>query len=331
MSLILDAAATFRAQLRNREDTATSEMARRWLEIEHALQDSMDALVLELSQTQTPTETQILQSQRYLRLRQQIAEQVTTYRHYASQLIQADQTAALNMAIQHSAALINVVAQDVGLSVDFDRLPIEAVQAIVGQSGDGSPLAVILTEASKAGDDALRRQLIAGLALGRNPKDLAKDVMRKGLGATFTRVSTIYRTEVLRAYRYTSQEAYKASGVVTGYKRLSARDSTCCLGCLMSDGQIYDLASNFDEHPAGRCSILPIVKDFPLKIGTGQDWFKGQPEATQKRMLGQTRYDLWQGGDVSLSDLVARRDNSTWGGALVPATVEELKGRAGNG
>lgn len=331
MSLILDTIAQHRAALQAREDAALREMARRWLEIEHALQDTVDALALELSRTDHPTEVQIWASRRYVRLRQQIAEQVAAFRHYASTVISTDQAAALNMAISHSSAMLYTIAQDAGITVDFNWLPVEAVQAIVGQSGDGSPLAGVLVDASKAGEDALRRQLITGVALGRNPVDLAKDAMRKGLGTTFTRVSTIYRTEVLRAYRYTSQEAYRASGVVTGYKRLSARDSTCCLGCILSDGKEYQLETDFEEHPSGRCSPIPIVKNYPLNIGTGQAWFTAQPEATQKRMLGMKRYNLWRDGKVTLDDMVTRVESADWGGALVPTTVGALEAGVGDG
>lgn len=327
MSLILDTITAHRAALQAREEATLREMARRWLEIEHALQDTVDALALEIaSMDGKPTAGQIWRSQRYVRLKQQIDEQVATYRHYASQSISSEQAQVINQAINDSVSLINSIAVENGASVDFNRLPVEAVQAIVGQSGDGSPLAGVLADASKAGEDALRRQLIAGVALGRSPTQLARDAMRKGLGTTFTRVSTIYRTEVLRAYRYTSQEAYRASGVVTGYKRLSARDSTCCLGCILSDGKEYALASDFDEHPSGRCSIIPIVKNYPLNIGTGQAWFTAQPEATQKRMLGMTRYQLWRDGKVVLDDMVTRVENATWGGALVPTSVGALEG-----
>lgn len=329
MSLILDTIANHRALLRQREDATMREMAQRWLQVEAALRDTVDALALELANMDdAPTATQIWRSQRYVRLRAQIEQQVFAYRNYANQLIATEQAQAINMAINHSVALINTVALDVGATVDFDRLPVEAVQAIIGQSGNGSPLAAILADASKAGEDAVRRQLITGLALGKNPVELARAVMKQGIGTTFTRVSTIYRTEMLRAYRYTSLESYKRSGVVTGYKRMSARDSNCCLGCILSDGQEYELESDFDEHPSGRCVPVPIVKGYPLNIGTGAAWFQRQNEATQRTMLGKARYALWQDDKIELADMVTRIDNPTWGGALVPTTVEELTRRA---
>lgn len=329
MSLILDTIAQHRAALQAREDTTMREMARRWLEIEHALQDTVDALALEIaSMDGKPTAGQIWRSQRYVRLKQQIDEQVANYRHYASTTIATEQAQVINQAINDSAALINSIAVENGASVDFNRLPVEAVQAIVGQSGDGSPLAVVLADASKAGEDALRRQLITGVALGRSPVQLARDAMRKGLGTTFTRVSTIYRTEVLRAYRYTSQESYRNSGVVTGYKRLSARKSDSCIACIAADGKVYELATDFDQHPNCKCSIIPIVKNYPLNIGTGQAWFTSQPEATQKRMLGTKRYNLWRDGKVTLDDMVTRVESADWGGALIPTSVGALEAQS---
>ena len=332
MSLILDTIAQHRAALQAREDATMREMARRWLEIEHALQDSVDALALEIaSMDNKPTQGQIWRSQRYVRLKAQIDEQVANYRHYASTTIATGQAQAINQAINDSVALINSVAVENGASVDFNRLPVEAVNAIIGQSGDGSPLAGVLADASKAGEDALRRRLIVGVALGSSPAQLARDVMRKGLGTTFTRVSTIYRTEVLRAYRYTSLQSYRNSGVVTGYKRLSARTSDSCIACIAADGTEYELASEFDAHVACKCSLIPIVKGYPLNIGTGIDWFNTQPEATQKTMLGKARYSLWQDGKVELSNMVTRVESADWGGALVPTSVGELKRRVSGG
>ncbi len=209
MSAILDAINRQRAALAARESATIQEMARRWLAVEHALSDQMEALALEIAAMDEPTRTQIWRSARWVRLKEQIDRQVAEFRHYASQTIQDEQSAALVAALADSAELIQAAAADVGISVDFNRLPLEAINAIIGQAGNGSPLAPVLANAAKAGSDALAQQLISSVALGVNPVTAARQAIRKGLGKTFTQTATIYRTEVLRAYRYTSLTQYR--------------------------------------------------------------------------------------------------------------------------
>lgn len=324
MAAILDAIARQRAALRNREDAAIRELARRWLAIERALYDQMEALALEIAAADEPTRTQIWRSARWIRLKQQIDQQVAEYRHYASQAISGDQGAVITAALADSAELIQAAASQAGIGVDFNRLPIEAVNAIIGQAGNGSPLAPVLARAAQTGADALAQQLINGVALGINPKVLARRAIRDGLGKTFTQVATIYRTEVLRSYRYTSLMQYRESNVVTGYQRLSARDVNSCIACLVADGDIYALSSDFDQHPNCRCSIVPIVKGYTLDIGSGAGWFNKQSKDRQRSILGPKRFELWQGGSIDLSDMVTRVDHPDWGGALVPTTVTRL-------
>jgi SPP1 gp7 family putative phage head morphogenesis protein len=325
MSAILDAIDRQRAALRNREDAAIQELSRRWLAIERGLYDQMEALALEIAAMDEPTRTQIWRSARWVRLKQQIDAQVAEFRHYASQAISADQGAVIGAALADSASLIQAAAAEAGIGVDFNRLPIEAVNAIIGQAGNGSPLAPVLARAAETGAEALTQQLINGVALGVNPVVLARRAIREGLGKTFTQTATIYRTEVLRAYRYTSLTQYRESNVVTGYQRLSARDTNTCIACLMADGEIYNLTSDFDQHPNCRCAIIPIVKGYTLPIGSGPEWFNKQSKDRQRFILGPKRFELWQGGSVDLAAMVTRVDHPDWGGALVPTTVRSLR------
>ena len=56
----------------------------------------------------------------------------------------------------------------------------------------------------------------------------------------------------------------------------------------MADGRIYRIEDGFDEHPQGRCSLIPVLANVPaVRFQTGQEWFAQQPEATQRRDLGR--------------------------------------------
>lgn len=118
----------------------------------------------------------------------------------------------ISTAIQHSATAVNAVATEAQITVPFNRLPVSAISDAVGLAGDGSPLRAVLQDASRVGPDALGEQLVRGIALRKDPVcAVARQAMRLGLGQSFTRMQTIYRTEMLRTYRQTALASYSNS------------------------------------------------------------------------------------------------------------------------
>jgi hypothetical protein len=93
----------------------------------------------------------------------------------------------------------------------------------------------------------------------------------------------------------------------------------------MADGRFYQVSEGFDEHPNGRCSMIPVLRNVPpVQYQTGQEWFAQQPEATQRRILGAGRFDAWQSGRASLDDMVSRDWSDDWGGSLRATRVRDL-------
>jgi SPP1 gp7 family putative phage head morphogenesis protein len=305
--------------------------AQAWLHVETAIQAQVDALAYELANTATPSMGQLQRSRRYHALMEQTRDELRKYEDYLEPRIRSGQADMITAAMEHSRQAVNAVATEAQVVVQFDRLPVSAVNDAVGLAGDGSPLRAVLRDASRVGPEALGEQLVTGIALGRNPITVARQAMRLGLGQSFTRMQAIYRTEQLRVYRETSLASYANSNVVVGYRRLSARDDRVCPGCLMSDGRVYRIDEGFDEHVQGRCTMIPILRNVPpVQYQTGQQWFAEQPEATQRKILGAGRYDTWKAGRASLDDMVTRRDNATWGGSLHATNVRDLAaGRGG--
>ena len=73
-----------------------------------------------------------------------------------------------------------------------------------------------------------------------------------------------------------------------------------------------------------RCSCIPYyegAEEFPM----GQEWFDQQDEATQEKMLGSTRYQMYKNGDVSFGQLASRSENATWGGSIHATTIGDLR------
>ena len=328
---IIDAANAHRAALLAREQATMQAMARRWLGVEQSLNTATEVLAHQMANGDEPvTVSQLMRSQRYQELRRQLNAELRRYNAYADETITNGQRNMITDALTHSQALITAAALEAQMAVQFNRLPVSTVERMVGLAGDGSPLMSVLNDATAGAGDALAQRLVSGVALGQNPIEVARQAIRNGVGQSFTRIATIGRTEMLRAYRVTTLEQYQASRVVTAYRRLSARDERTCPACLFADGQVYELGESFDQHPNCRCTLTPILRNVPpVQYETGQQWFTRQPEGTQLAILGRGRYDLWRRGEASLDDMISRDWSDTWGGSLRVTSVGDL--RSGRG
>lgn len=320
----------FKADLLAGEASQMEIMARRWTQMELSLQSSFDVLALEIENLRLKGESvpvsKLIRMQRYRSLLDQISTQLTQYTDYADETISKGQQEMIKLGISHATqAIRSYYTTHNRIAAGFDILPSSAIENMVGLAGDGSPLRALLQESWPAAVDGLTTQLIRATALGKNPTDTAR-AMRDGFGVGYNRAINIARTEQLRVYRTAAVQQYKTSGLVKGYKRLSARDSRVCLACLMADdGTVYDLDVIFEEHPQGRCTTVPVVSGLPeVQWQDGQSWFMTQTPETQRAMMGPGVYDAWQGGSFDLADLVKRVENDTWGTSLQTKTLKEL-------
>ena len=330
--LAIDVMEAHRAALLRADDAAMRAMAQRWLQIEQALQAQLDALILEiLQQGGGPlTMWQLVRLRRYQTLLEQLNAQLAPFATYVAQDITTRQRTAGMEAIDSSTLAINAAAADAGIQLQFDRLPVSNVERMVGLAGDGSPLRTILQSASTTGADALAQQLIQGVALGLDPREIARRAMRQGLATSFTRMVTIARTEVLRVARQTTLDNYRHSKAVRAYRRVASKSQRTCIACLALDGEIYPLTTPFEEHVNGRCVPVPVlIRGTPLAYENGKEWFARQPESVQRQMMGPGRWDLWQSGDVTWNDLVRIHEDETWGNSPQVTPVRDLERVAG--
>ena len=269
---------------------------------------------------------QFRQLLRYRSLLAQTRVEIAKYVQYAGDLIGERQRELAGLGLQHAAEAIQASYQAAGVvGAYLDLLPVSAVESMVGLMGDGSTLKAYLKQVYPNAVEGMTRALIDGIARGKNPRVTAQ-AMRDGLGLGLNQALTVARTEQLRVYRESNRMQYEASGVVEGYKRISARDERVCPACLMADdGTIYPLDHAFDEHPQGRCTLVPVVSGLPEVTWTsGQEWFEQQDAAVQESILGKDYYEGWQNGQFNLTELVTRRYDETWGGALVTTPLNKL-------
>ena len=103
-------------------------------------------------------------------------------------------------------------------------------------------------------------------------------------------------------------------------------------------GHVYNLQTATGWYVANgivthnwRCTRVPLTKtwrdlgldlDEPTAAVTGsQEWFDGQSEPVQKKILGPGKYAAYQRGDFPMSKWAVRRKNEGWRDSYVPAPV----------
>jgi SPP1 gp7 family putative phage head morphogenesis protein len=301
-------------------------LARRWLEVEKALEAEMLKIALELSKEGVLTEAMILQNRRFQSLLYKARAEYAKFADDFEAIAEQMQDYGLTKGVSDAVKVLHLSIDEAGLLIDFEMLNVEAINAMIGLTADGTPLKTLLMKEYGDSVNKMVNALTNGLARGLNPKTVAAE-MADGLAGALQKALTIARTEMLRAYRTGTQEQYRSSGVVEQYKRLAVKDDRTCLGCLMQDGETFENADDFSEHPNGRCTLVPVVSGVPAPEWTsGKEWLAGLSEERQREILGDERYDLWQSGAVSLDDLSTLKPNETWGGSFVPTPLQDLTG-----
>jgi len=319
----------FRGRLLLQEADQMRTMARRWLDVEQALESQITLLageVLEMRQAgEAVNQARLMRLDRYQRLLAQAKAETRGYANWAASLIAERQGDMLEMGVQGAEAMIRSVYMDAGkLGGYFDVLPIEAVEFATGFAGDGSPLARLLMRDYTETAAQLTQALIDGTALGRNPRETAR-LMAEAMGGNLDRALTIARTEQIRAYREAGRQSFVESGVVEGYIRRCALSERTCIACLALDGTEYETDELMDVHPNDRCFMQPKVTGIPLPDAiSGQRWFEEQDTDIQMSILGPERYDAWLMGQVEFRDFASTHTDPVWGPSVRVTPVGEL-------
>lgn len=325
---VIDAMRAYRASLELQDTSQAVRLANLWHGIAGALVGEYEALAVEMTRRVAlglPVSIwHVRRIERYQSLMAQIVQRIDAFGPAAMADVTEMQRMYAALGLEHSQAMI--AQQMGGVAIQFDRLPISAVLDMAGNTGAGTPLGRLLSTLPGEGAQAVTRALMRGTALGWNPSKTAQ-AMRQGAELAYQRALLIARTEQLRVYREASLRQYVASGVVEGYRRVASRSVRTCIGCLLTDGRFFEFDVPFEEHPAGRCTAIPVlIREDKPNWETGEQWFRGQNAAVQRQILGQGRYAAWQAGRFDLDATVTKMVDATWGNSYVPTPLSELVG-----
>lgn len=313
----------FRAQLLNREEAQFREMARRWLEVERALEARMRDIAVTAGERGIFTLPQLERWDRYTELLRQVRDEVGRYADVTGAEIARQQIDILGLSMEASREALSAVG--VTVAAGFNSVKTSAVRDMVGLLADGTPLTKLLRASWADGAAAMTSALIRNTALGVNPRKTAAE-MRREVGGSLDRMLRIARTEQLRVSREATRESYQKSGRVTGYRRLASKSLRTCCACLIEDGRLYRLDEPFVEHVSGRCSLCPVTDTVDVQWTRGKQWLLDQPPEVQREILGPGRYDGWKAGKFSLEDIPKVHQDETWGDSLQVRSLRELIG-----
>ncbi len=329
---VVTAMREFKAGLLRREAAQMQEMARRWLDVEAALMGEIEALAYAFDARREAGETisqaALYRMERYKRLLGQTRDEFRSYARWSEGRIRDEQAQLGALGLEQAAQAIELSFWDgPGVAPRFDRLPVEAIEHMVGIAGNGRPLGELLrrrVDPSTGEWGLLVEALVRATALGQNPRDTARE-MAAGLSGGLQKALVIARTEQLRVYRQASVDQYKASGVVSGQRRLAAHDARTCAACIADEGTLYGIDAVIADHPQGRCTGVPVVVGLPdVEWLSGEAWFRQQPRETQASILGNGRLEAWEGGAFEFGDLVTRTRDAVWGDGVVPTPLARL-------
>ena len=320
----------FRAALDARESALMGTMAQRWLRIERGLEADMLALAYEMEQRRNEgraiTEQMVWRSERYQRLQGQLRDEIRKYNQDAVGIISTAQGEDAALGIRAAQDAIGVSYAATGaMGPMWNRINVNAVEAMIGFAGDGSPLSALLKKDYPEAVDGMLQALITGIARGEGAAKTAVE-MANGMGMGLERALLIARTETARAYRTGSTMQYRESGVVSGFYRL-VKKATACMACLMLDGQRFTIESELEDHPRGKCTVVPQVRGVGKPVWeTGPEYFQNLSQEEQAERMGAEKFGLWQDGQFELADLAKMTHNATWGDSPRVASMAELVG-----
>lgn len=320
----------FKRALLAYEEAQVARMVRAWMTVDRALARDIEALAEEIARLRSAgevvTEARLYRLSRYQSLVAQIQAEIARYERAAEHLILEAQEDLARMGIRHAQGAIRAMYQTFGVHVAFNRLPVRAVEYLVGLTADGGPLFGLLQQRAlaPAAVEGLTNTLIEAVTRGWNPRRTAR-AMQDGLTGGLQKALVIARDQQLRVYRMASDQQYRESGVVSAKRRVAAKDGRTCLACLAMDGELIPVGMEMYDHTQGRCTAIPVVEGLPpLSWQYGPEWFAGLPAERQREMMGAKRYEMWRDGAFDFRDLATPTYDPVWGRGLAVTPLSQL-------
>lgn len=326
---ILQVLNDFTTEIHNRDADSLAYMTRRWLDVERNLDTQIQALAQDIDALRRAgkeiSRGKLMRMERYKALLRQTIDEVDKYQSFADNHIRGEQRDAYLLGGDAAQAAL----RSARVGVNFNHLPADAANNMIGFCQDGSPLFDVLKKRALSPDavDGLTTQLINAVALGYSPRKTA-DMIKAGLEEGLSKALTIARTEQMRAYREATFQSYNVNDeYLDGWIWLSACQTRTCAACWAMHGTKHPVTERLNDHVNGRCTMAPIVRlsdTETLSVPMGEERFAKLSPDKQNYILGDVRYQMYKDGKLDFSSLAKFTDDPTWGKSVQITPMKEL-------
>lgn len=313
--------------------------ARAWTQIDAEWRAAVDQLVAASKDGKWPTPAQVARAERAQKALAVATREIRSLAEFTGVTVTtAAREVTEQVAFWQARLIASQMPKEAGttaeLAARFTRVDADAIGAIVERSVEQitartQPLSVAATE-------AMKQALVRGVAVGENPREAARRMMRLAehqFTGGLTRALVIARTEILDAHRSGTAAAQLANAdVLKGWMWHAELDKRTCPSCWAKHGTVHDLeVTGPDDHQQGRCARTPVTKSwkelgFDVKepapiIPDAQQVFSQMPKADQLAVMGPVRLKALDSGAMSWSDLSVKRTTDGWRDSWVPVPV----------
>lgn len=333
----------FRAALLAKERASAVRLVRAYGEVYKNLLPEIAALQREVEAMTDDTKAwKSYKLTRLKALKKQIEYEVGRYAVVADAEITQSARTAMQLGMTDARLMVQAKLPTLAapaVTSSWNRLPVEAVETLLGFTGPNSPLRASMEKLGPAVADAVEQKLVQGVAMGLGPRETGRaiaDLVRGEMGKGLTWSLQTARTTTIYSYREATRASYLANDdIVTGWIWRCALQDRTCMSCIAMDGTEFPLSETLNDHDNGRCYPEPKLKTFeelgipieeppPAVEGNAQDWFKAQPKDVQIAMMGPGKYEAWQAGKFDLRDLTTTSEHPAWGEIRVETPLKDL-------
>jgi hypothetical protein len=282
-----------------------------------ALMEQMDAQLI----SGKLTKASISESAAYKNLIRSIEDELTAYEGYLRTEVSLATTAAAKSGLSSGKFLmIAALADAMGIAIaDVPRNLVanatpDALNFLADYLDPRGALFGKIQYLSGYHSTEIAQGILDQVAQGVNPKVIANWITDE-YGVGLTDSMRMMRTSQLYSYRQASRAVTMANAdVLQGQVWCATLDDVCCDSCVALHGTWFPADAICDDHHNGHCALLPWIDGVENPVGqTGEEWFNEQDEKTQVDRLGQTKYDLYKGGQMNFSDLSHTYEDPVFG------------------
>jgi SPP1 gp7 family putative phage head morphogenesis protein len=303
-----------------------SHYGQAYLNIQKALQDLSQKMQAARDRGEKIKLAWLQESERLASFLRQVESQIGRFAESADVLISNGQKSLVDAGVQYAkdAAKLGLSRSEQAMVGNtWNRVPKEALEALVGTLHDGSPLKTLLDDLAPDAKGKADKVLTNAVIQGTGPRQTARE-LKKELGKNLDNALTISRTEQLRSSRTATIESYRAnSDIIDGWTRIETLDDSTCIICIAEHGRIYTLEEDFETHPNCRGTLVPNVIGRSQPIETGEEQFAKWSDERQLETLGAEKYEAYKSGKVKLYDFVQRTYSEDWGGGRRERTLDQ--------